>query len=274
VPFIVRWPDGRGAGTVNDELISFVDFAPTMLSITGLPIPEHLQGQPFLGERKAPPRSYVYAARDRMDPAIDNMRAVRDLRFKYIRNYMPERPYVQFLPYRDRMELMQVLLEMDAADALEGPQRLWFRKTKPVEELYDTENDPHEIDNLAEDPAYEAKLSELRAAHERWKAETNDWGLIPEPELKKRLWPPDGVQPVTAAVEFETERLPDGNFRAALRSATEGASIAYAIDDSAHWKLYVEPVRLEAGQKLYARANRIGYAQSRLDSLQVQVDDG
>ncbi len=167
VPFIIRWPDGRGAGTVNDELVSFVDLAPTMLSITGLPIPDHLQGQSFLGEQKAPPRKYVFAARDRMDPAIDNMRAVRDRRFKYIRNYMPERPYVQFLPYRDRMGIMQVLLEMDATGALEGPERLWFRKTKPLEELYDTEVDPHEIDNLAEDPDYAEKLAELRAAHER-----------------------------------------------------------------------------------------------------------
>ncbi|MBX2821951.1 MAG: sulfatase-like hydrolase/transferase [Rhodothermaceae bacterium] len=271
VPLIIRWPDGSGAGTVNDELVSFIDFAPTMLSLTGLPIPDYLQGQPFLGDQKASERTYVYAAKDRMDPARDNARAVRDKRFKYIRNYMPERPYVDYLPYRDRMELMQVLHSMHEAGTLEGPQRLWFSSTKPDEELYDTHEDPHEINNLADDPNYKDKLDELRAAHEAWKNETKDWGLIPETELKKRLWPPEGIQPVTADVQFT---LPDslfqGQVEVTLSSDTEGASIAYALDSMAVWQLYSRPLTITSTSTLYAQAIRIGYKHSSVSSIQLE----
>lgn len=269
VPLIIKWPDGRGAGTVNDELVSFIDFAPTMLSITGQSIPDHLQGQAFLGDQKAQPRSYIFAARDRMDPAIDNMRAVRDKRYKYIRNYMPERPYVQFLPYRDRMDLMKTLIELNEAGTLSGAEQLWFQKTKPVEELYDTEIDPHEVNNLASDPTFAEKLAELRAQHERWKTETNDWGLIQETELKKRLWPPDGAQPVTAQVTFKQERVDGDKTRITLSSTTEGASIAYATGSKAHWSLYTAPLELKRGAILYAQAIRIGYAHSPVDSLEI-----
>ncbi|RMG75345.1 MAG: DUF229 domain-containing protein, partial [Bacteroidetes bacterium] len=163
VPLLIRWPKALGGGSVDSSLVSFVDFAPSVLSIAGVPVPGWMQGQAFLGPQRADtPRAYIYAARDRMDPAIDNVRAVRDQRYKYLRNYMPERPYVQFLPYRDRMGLMQELLRLDAAGELEGPQRLWFRQTKPREELFDCLADPHEIHDLAGDPRYAAKLAELR----------------------------------------------------------------------------------------------------------------
>ena len=270
VPLIIRWPDGRGAGTTSEELISFVDFAPTMLSLTGVPIPNHLHGQAFLGDQKAPERTYVFAAKDRMDPVMDNARAVRDKRFKYIRNYMPEKPYVGFLPYRDRMELMRVMQAMNKAGTLEGPQRLWFSPTKPIEELYDTVEDPHEINNLAEDPGFIDKLNELRTAHEKWKNETNDLGLIPETELKKKLWPPNGTQPETASVQFI---LPDSAFSQRvdieLVSDTEGASIAYRIDTTSTWQLYTEPLRITTPTTLYAQAIRIGYKHSTVSSIEL-----
>lgn len=268
VPLIIRWPDGRGAGTVNDELISFIDFAPTMLSIAGIPIPSYLQGQAFLGDQKAPSQSYVYAAKDRMDPARDNARAVRDQRYKYIRNYMPERPYVEFLPYRDRMALMQTLHQMNEAGTLQGPEKLWFRKTKPLEELYDTHADPHEINNLAEDADFEAKLLELRAAHEAWKTTTRDWGLIPETELKKALWPPEGVQPVTKEVQFS---YADTSFvqrmQIELSSDTEGASIAYSTDTTSQWNLYTQPLEIDETTTLFAQAIRIGYKHSPIRTI-------
>jgi len=109
VPLIIRFPDGRSAGSVNNDLVSFVDFAPTVLSRLNLPIPDHMQGQAFLGSQKSESRKFVFAAKDRMDPVMDTARAVRDKRYKYIRNYFPEKPFVQFLPYRDQMPLMQEL---------------------------------------------------------------------------------------------------------------------------------------------------------------------
>ena len=91
VPFIVRLPNRDRAGTVDARLVSFVDLAPTLLGLAGAPVPPHLHGQDFLKEA-VPQRRYVYAARDRLDELPDRSRAVRDARFKYIRNYLPERP--------------------------------------------------------------------------------------------------------------------------------------------------------------------------------------
>ena len=113
------------AGSVAEELVSFVDFAPTVLSLLGIPIPDYMQGQAFLGEGKEEPRSYIYAARDRMDPAMARRRAVRDERFKYVRSYLPEKAFIQFLPYRDRMPLMKTILELGEAGEL-GPDQWQF----------------------------------------------------------------------------------------------------------------------------------------------------
>src|SRR5688572_28093649 len=107
VPLIVRFPNRKNAGAVDDRLIAFIDFAPTVLSLAGVTIPKHMQGQTFLGDRQAAPRQYVYGARDRMDESPDTIRAVRDQRYKYLRNYDHERPYAQKIAYMDQMPTMQ-----------------------------------------------------------------------------------------------------------------------------------------------------------------------
>ncbi|MCR9084350.1 MAG: sulfatase, partial [Cyclobacteriaceae bacterium] len=112
VPLLVKAPWLEG-GTKTDELVSFVDFGPTLLSLAGIPIPESMQGQAFLGEQKSEPRKYIYAARDRMDSEYDRVRAVSDGRFKYIRNYMPEKPNYQKIQYRLQNPLMVHLLELN-----------------------------------------------------------------------------------------------------------------------------------------------------------------
>src|SRR5690606_30970834 len=93
VPLIVRWPGQTAPETRTDRMVSFVDFAPTVLSIAGVPIPDHMQGTAFLGDTAGKPRDYIHAARDRMDERYDLIRAVRDKRWKYIRNYEPQIPY-------------------------------------------------------------------------------------------------------------------------------------------------------------------------------------
>src|SRR5690606_31985990 len=97
-----------------------------MLSLLGIPVPKHLQGQAFLGDQRSMHhRKYIYAARDRMDPATETIRAVRDREFKYIRNYRPDEPWVKFLPYRDQMELMQELhrIGKEKGDSLPSAQQ-------------------------------------------------------------------------------------------------------------------------------------------------------
>ena len=153
-----------------DDLIAFVDFGPTVLSLAGVSVPKHMQGRPFLGPQKSPPREYVFAARDRMDERYDVIRAVRDKRFKYIRNFMPHLPYAQRIAYMDLMPTMQEWRRLHAANQLSGPAALFFRETKPVEELYDTEADPHEVNNLAGDPRLRRQTSRSCAA-----AWSNGW---------------------------------------------------------------------------------------------------
>lgn len=186
VPLIVRWPGKVAANSVRGDLVSFVDLAPTILSIAGVEVPQRMHGQRFVGENLPAPRKYVYAHRDRMDETYDRVRAVRDGRYKYVRNFHPELPYAQRVQYMELMPIMKDWRRLNAEGKLEGAQKLFFQPTKPAEELYDTEKDPHEINNLVADPNYNGKLTELRAALDRWLADTKDLGGTPEPELVKQ----------------------------------------------------------------------------------------
>jgi uncharacterized sulfatase len=183
VPMIVRWPGHIQPGSTTDRLMSFIDLAPTVLSIAGARIPDHMQGTPFLGEAEGPPRNFLFCTRDRMDERYDTIRAVRNKRFKYIRNFEPKTPYDQPLTYPESFPIMQELRRVKAESGLVGPQNLLFLQEKPSEELYDTAQDPFELNNLAKDPGSKEILDALRAELERWMMETRDLGLLPEFEL-------------------------------------------------------------------------------------------
>lgn len=267
VPLLIRFPDKWRAGTTDDRLISFVDFLPTLLSLAGAAPAANLHGRAFLGPHTAAQRHVLYAAADRFDDAYDTIRAVRSRRFKYIRNFRPERPYYLPLAYREQMATMQELLRLRAAGALDPAEAQWFRAEKPVEELFDTEADPHELRNLAADPAYADTLVALRTAYERWAAAMPDAGLMPERDYLASIWP-GGVQPVTAP---PTAAWEGGRFH--LASTTAGASIGYQMlaeeaRPGATWQIYTEPLTLPAGSRVVAQAHRIGYR----PSTQVVVD--
>lgn len=190
VPLIVRIPEryrtaGQGTpGTVEDALVSFVDLAPTVLNLAGVGVPAHMQGRAFLGPDLTPPRTYVYAARDRMDERYDMQRAVRDERFKYIRYYEPFKPFYQYMNTPEKGVVMTALRQGAAEGTLPPAAERLMAPTKPREELFDTEADPYETHNLADDPAYRDVLEQMRAAQSRWVEETKDVGLIAEPILR------------------------------------------------------------------------------------------
>lgn len=196
-PLIVRQPGRDGwiaAGKTNDELTAFVDMAPTVLRLAGLTPPPHLQGKAFLGlptveknPEPTPAREYVYAARDRMDERYDLIRAVRDGRWKYIRNYTPWKPYSQNISYMNQMPILQEMRALHAAGKLSPAAELWFADRKPAEELYDTQSDPHEVQNLAADPGSQEVLNRLRKAHVAQRTESHDLGVVPEAILKGAL---------------------------------------------------------------------------------------
>lgn len=262
VPLIVRFPGGQHAGTIDDQLVSFVDLAPTMFSVAGIPLPDYLEGQAFLGARRATqPRRYIHAAADRFDTETDTKRAVRDKRFKYIRNLRPERGYYLAVTYREQMATMQELLRLRDEGGLDAYQAQWFRMSKPVEELFDTHADPHELHNLAGNATHAEKLAELGAELTAWMARTNDPGTMPESEFLATLWP-DHMQPLTVAPEARWEEN-----RVALSSATEGASIGYQVlaasdKPDTHWRVYTEPVHVPAGYRVHALAHRLGFKPS------------
>lgn len=189
VPFIVYIPEkfkkmypAAAPGQKVDRLISFVDLAPTLMSIAGAPVRPYMQGRPFLGAKTAPEPEFVFQFRDRMDERFDMSRAVVDSKFRYIRNYMPHRIYGQYIAYLFRAASIRSWEEAFKNGACNELQSA-FWKTKPVEELYDRENDPWEVHNLAADPAYKHVLARMRKACHEWMLDIHDTGFIPEAEL-------------------------------------------------------------------------------------------
>lgn len=289
IPFIVKFPHGRHSGTVNHDLISAVDFAPTTLSLAGISIPKHLQGKAFLGTQAAPQKNtYVFAARDRMDEHPERVRAVFDGRFRYIFNFFPELPKYQDLAYRSRMGSMQEILELRTQGKVTNPHLLdWFQIPKPQEELYHLAKDPDEIQNLVNDPAFSVKKAELKKALFDWMDRVGDLGATPESEMVNYWWQGQSTPPKTPASQMITH--PDG---VEIINPELGVFIGYRIFDKTPkedslitrkiktwdfaslrprrnrntikvpvpWQIYSGGViPMKTGQTLQVRAQRIGY---------------
>lgn len=295
-PLLIRWPGKIAPGTVYADLVYLMDLAPTMLAAAGLPLPAHMHARPlfdadgqFLPENA---RRVIFGHRDRMDETEDTMRTVRDERFRYIRNYHPDRPYAQHLDYVETMSTWRDLRRLRFEEAtllgqgitpnlLTPAQRRFLATTRPAEELYDLHADPHEINNLADDPRYADTLQRLRHELLHWQQTYGDLGLIPEAELIEQ-WRPGGA--------FQLTEPPIVNMTAgqiAATCATLGASIAWTADpprerapESANpmarlggivgdpdtggraWRLYSAPFTAPSGATLWFRAHRIGFRES------------
>jgi N-sulfoglucosamine sulfohydrolase len=273
VPLMVRGA-GLSAGSVSDRLVSFVDLAPTVLALAGVEIPQHMHGRVFVGEKTLAEPDYVFAARDRMDIEYDMMRSARDTRFLYIRNVQPELPYAGHIIYRNQSNIMQEWFRLQAAGKLTGPAALWMRTSRPAEELYDTQADPHQIDNLAANPAHRERLDRMRRAVTDWMARTGDQGVINEAEMIQRMWP-GGVQPETAQPYIVPRRTTEAPDRVETRAftdpievviyvPTQGASIGYTTDEgpSPRWRLYTGPILVDRPMTVRAKAIRYGYKES------------
>jgi len=183
---IIRAPGIIDPGSVIDDLVGWVDIAPTILSLAGVPIPEHYQGRVFLGPDKAEPRTYCYGGRDRMDECFDRTRFVRSKRFHYLRNFYPQLPWAQRLTYMEQETTMQDLRALNAEGKLQHPRNVFVQPTKPAEELYDAEADPDMVHNLADVPAHRQTLEEMRAACEEFITWSGDLGEESERTLIDR----------------------------------------------------------------------------------------
>ena len=156
VPLVVRGP-GIKAGSVRSDVVEHIDIAALSLAAAGISIPEYMQARDILAKNYKP-REAVFAARDRCDETVDHMRSARTKDFKYIRNFLPQRPYLQPCAYKDAKSILIALREWQEAGKLNETQKLLFRETRPPEELYDINADPYEINNLAGNPKYAKKL--------------------------------------------------------------------------------------------------------------------
>lgn len=191
VPFIVRAPKKyqkllpHAAGSKTDELVSFIDLPPTALRLAGVSVPENMEGRAFLGENLGPEREYVYAGRDRMDERYDMQRAVRNKRYKYIRYYESYKPFCQYMNTPEKGEIMKAIRAAQATGTMPEAGLHIIAPQKPEEELFDTQHDPYELKNLAENPAFANVLEEMRRAHQAWSDRTKDTGLIPETIIRK-----------------------------------------------------------------------------------------
>lgn len=205
VPLIVRWRGVVSAGAVRSDPAISLDMTATTLAAAGIPMPEWFHGRPLFGAG-AQAREFVVTARDRCDETIDRIRAVRDRRYKYVCNFMPERPYTQPNAYIEgSYPTQRVLKELHAAGKLNPVQDLWLAQSKPPVEFYDTESDPFEIRNLANSRQHAERIAKFSERLDTWIKNTGDKGGIPEPKEEHSIsftrWTSSRYPRVSAAAE-------------------------------------------------------------------------
>jgi arylsulfatase A-like enzyme len=181
VPLVIAGPRVP-AGHLREDLVEHIDLAATSLAMAGIAKPGRMNSQDIFGANYKP-REAVFAARDRADETVDWIRSVRTQKFKYIRNGFPSRPYLQPNNYKDSKAIVQAMRQWHEQGKLDAAQALIMAQTRAIEELYDLENDPDELRNLANDAAYGTQLAELRGRLIEWQKQTGDTHGIESPEI-------------------------------------------------------------------------------------------
>jgi len=194
VPLVVYFPEKwkhlapkeYQQGGKSDRLVSFVDLAPTLLSLVGIKPPEWMQGHAFAGKHQSEPPAFLFGERGRMDERMDLVRSVTDGRFVYLRNYFPHVSQAQRVAYQFETPTTSVWRELFEQGKTTEAQSLFWRVPKAPEELYDLQSDPDEVRNLANSPEHRAILEKLRAAQREHLFKIRDVCLLPEGELHSR----------------------------------------------------------------------------------------
>ena len=189
VPLIIEFPEKykhyspAKAGAFSDELVNFIDFPPTVLSLTGIDPPKYMQGNPFLGQYRKNSNDYVISIRDRRDEVLMFSRSIRTDKYHYIRNFLPHSPRMQRNFYSEITPIRQELRRLDNLGLLQSNEDWLMEDSVPVDELYDTETDPHELNNLAQEAEHLEIMELLKRNLFSWMVETKDLGLVPEYEM-------------------------------------------------------------------------------------------
>lgn len=247
VPLLVRFPDGYGAGTRRDDLVSFIDLAPTIFAWAGVDTPDWVQGRDLFND---PAPSAIFMAGDRFDEVPQRFRGVREDRWHYIR-YFSDEPVIPSLKYQNVNPIMQEMRRLHKVGGLSPLQASYLNGPAPREYLFDTAADPDEVKNLAADESKAAIRGRLARRLDKWIETSGDLGRVPESELLARIWPA-GSQPRTLPVK--ACRTSTGMVK--LSSETDGASVGFGGGDGKEL-LYSRP--LNTSSPFLARAVRYGY---------------
>ncbi len=227
IPFIISIPEKwqhlsawGEPGSVTDELVSFEDLGPTLISLAGGTIPETMNGRILMGEDRSPPTDHLVLSADRSGDGIDLMRGVTDGEYFYARNFMAFMPEERYKTYSEISEIMQQMRDDLGHGKLDALQESLF-VPRPAEYLFNIKEDPWETNNLASDPAQQKRLQQMRQQLQDELVSKRDVLLLPEYDIE--LISKDGT-----AYEF---RLDDNNYpikevyAAASLSGFRGADI-------------------------------------------------
>ena len=251
-PLIVRWPDGRGRGTVRHDLISGIDVAPAILRLTGVAPRAWMQGQDRLTGQGGS-ATYVFTVQNRVDDVYERVFAVRDGRYLYVLNLAP---YTPVLTLSRAGPMADAVAAARKAGKLTRAQAAAFADERSEAELYDLKADPDALNNLADDPAHAGDVARLAQVLNAFAAEAPDYSTWTARDLGD-LFKPGGVTPVTAQPQATTH-----GFAVALTSLTPGASILWRRDANAPWSLYTGPIPLHGPTRIEATAVRYGFLES------------
>ena len=257
VPFIILVPkkfsSWQKPGEKIYDLVSFLDIAPTVLNLAGVSIPSYMDGKSIFGNEK---NEYIFAARDRLDSFKGKTRAVRNKDYKFIKNYSLGIVGAQKLSFRENLMSMKELRKMYENNELNEIQKIWLELI-PELQLYDLNNDPYEINNLAYDPNYKDKVLLLENVLEQWIEKNNFHGHLEEEDLIEVFWP-ENTQPQTTEPLYSLE---DGFLHLKNNDVSKDASIGFSYDGK-NWEVYSEPIEIKKNNKIYFKAVRYGWKES------------
>jgi arylsulfatase A-like enzyme len=221
VPLIVYFPEKWRhlspfkPGSKVDELVSFVDLAPTLLSLCGQPTPAPMQGRAFLGEHRQPPAAddLVLLYADRFDELEGMRRAITDGRHRYIRCFSPQLPGAPYATYPLGQPSWAAWRDAAEEGTLPALHTAMWKAPQPMEMLFDTGKDPWELRNLADDPAHAEILTAMRARLRSKMATVFDTGLVPEP-MWRELAGKDTIHDYIRSADFDLDATLDLAFAA------------------------------------------------------------
>ena len=257
VPMVIKFPANKGAGTVDDRMFSFIDLAPTVLSLAGIEPTKVMQGVAQFGtfESKSKPKVTFHSS-DRFDAVYDRLRAVRSSRFKYIKNFNTNLSRALPIAYREQMGIMKELRRLDSTNQLTEITSTWMQPDKPNEEFYDLEKDPKELHNLSKVPEYKDSIDHYRNILNQWILETKDLGEIEEKVLLHN-WLVDDKQPKLNGLQLQEK---DKTIKL-MHSIADATIVWRKLKDSV-WNIYLEPLNKDISFE--AKAERIGYQDSEV----------